>query len=61
MPRTSRGYDANKKVNGHKRFIVTDTLGVLLIMCVMAASVQDRDGAKTTLLGLHLFTPVRFV
>jgi len=27
----------------------------------MAASVQDRDGAKTTLLGLYLFTPVRFV
>jgi hypothetical protein len=49
-PRKSRGYDAGKKVNGRKRFIVTDTLGLLLIVCVMAASVQDRDGAKTTLL-----------
>ena len=27
----------------------------------MAASGQDRDGAKTALLGLHLFTPVWFV
>jgi transposase len=59
--RDSRGYDANKKINGRKRFIVTDTLGLLLVTCVMAASVQDRDGAKTTLLSLYLLTPVRFV
>ncbi len=52
--RDSRGYDANKKINGRKRFIVTDTLGLLLVVCVMAASVQDRDGAKTTLLSLYL-------
>ncbi|GAB1820041.1 hypothetical protein HerbRD11066_32050 [Herbidospora sp. RD11066] len=57
----SRGYDANKKINGRKRFIVTDTLGLLLVVCVMAASVQDRNGAKTTLLSLYLLTPVRFV
>jgi hypothetical protein len=61
VPRASRGYDAGKKVNGRKRFIVTGTLGRLLIVCVMAASVQDRDGAKTTLLGLYLLTPVRFL
>ncbi|WP_310738066.1 IS5 family transposase [Microbispora sp. H10949] len=59
--RDSRGYDANKKINGRKRFIVTDTLGLLLVVCVMAASVQDRDGAKTTLLSMYLVTPVRFV
>lgn len=50
--------DAGKKVNGRKRFIVTDTLGLLLVVCVMAASVQDR---RTTLLSLYLCTPVRFV
>ncbi|MDI1461094.1 transposase [Catellatospora sp. KI3] len=61
MPRQTRGYDANKKVNGRKRFIVTDTLGLFLVVCVMAASVQDCDGAKTTLLSVYLFTPVRFV
>lgn len=54
----SRGYDANKKIDGRKRFIVTDTLGLLLVVCVMAASVQDRAGAKTTLLSLYLLTPV---
>ena len=46
--RDSRGYDAGKKINGRKRFIVTDTLGLLVVVCVMAASWQDRDGAKTT-------------
>jgi hypothetical protein len=33
-----------------KRFIVTDTLGLLMVVVVLAASVQDRDGAKTTLI-----------
>ncbi|WP_306370104.1 IS5 family transposase [Nocardiopsis sp. CC223A] len=42
----TRGYDAGKKVNGRKRFIVTDTLGLLLVVCVMAASVQDHDRRK---------------
>ncbi len=59
--RDSRGYDAGKKVNGRKRFIVTDTLGLPLVVCVMAASVQDRDGAKTTLLSMYLVTTVRYV
>ena len=40
---------------------MTGTLGLLLVVAVMAASVQDRDGAKTTLLGMHLTGPVRFV
>jgi transposase len=43
----SRGYDAGKNVNGRKRFIVTDTLGLLVGVTVLAASWQDRDGAKT--------------
>jgi transposase len=30
--RDSRGYDAGKKINGRKRFIVTDTLGLLLVV-----------------------------
>jgi hypothetical protein len=45
--RDSRGYDAGKKINGRKRFIVTDTLGLLIVVVVLAASVQDRDGART--------------
>ena len=54
VDRTTRGYDPAKKINGRKRFIVTDPLGLLLVVCVMAASVQDRDGAKTTLVSLYL-------
>jgi transposase len=45
--RGSCGYDAGKKIN-RKRFIVTGTLGVLIVVVVLAASVQDRDGAKTS-------------
>jgi transposase len=60
--RDTRGYDAGKKVAGRKRFIVTDTLGLLITVTVCAASVQDRDGAKGTLLGLYLASPnCRFV
>jgi len=57
----TRGYDAGKKINGRKRFIVTDTLGILLTTVVCSASVQDRDGAKSILLDLYLRTRVRFV
>lgn len=59
--RDSRGYDAAKRINGRKRFIVTDTLGLLIVVVVLAASVQDRDGAKTTLLSMYAAVPARFV
>ncbi len=41
----TRGYDAGKKINGRKRHIVVDTMGLLLVVVVTAASMQDRDGA----------------
>jgi putative transposase len=44
-----RGYDAGKQVKGRKRHILVDTLGLLIAVVVTAASVQDRDGAKTLL------------
>lgn len=53
----SRGYDAGKKVNGRKRHIVTDTLGLLLVVTVTAASVQDRDGGRGLLKRLHRHLP----
>ncbi|MGN6173058.1 MAG: IS5 family transposase [Streptosporangiaceae bacterium] len=59
--RDSRGYDAGKKINGRKRFIVADTLGLLIVVVVLAAGVQDRDGAKITLLSASLTSPIRFV
>ena len=43
------GYDAGKKVNGRKRQILVDTLGLLLVVRVTAASTHGRDGAKLLL------------
>lgn len=44
-----RGYDAGKKINGRKRHILVDTLGLLLTVVVTVGSVQDRDGARLLL------------
>ncbi len=44
-----RGYDAGKKVKGRKRHILVDTLGLLLMVVVHAANIQDRDGGKLVL------------
>lgn len=49
VAKDSRGFDAGKKINGRKRHIAVDTLGLLLCVVVTAASVQDRDGAKPLL------------
>ena len=35
-----------KKINGIKRHIMVDTLGLLLIVVVHSAAIQDRDDAK---------------
>lgn len=47
------GYDANKKIKGRKRFTLVDTLGLLIAVQVVAANVQERDGAKQLLSQLH--------
>ena len=44
-----RGYDAGKKINGRKRHILVDTIGLLLMVMVLPANIQDRDGAKQLL------------
>lgn len=41
-----KGYDAGKKINGRKRHILVDTMGLILMVVVHTASIQDRDGAK---------------
>jgi putative transposase len=43
------GFDGAKKVNGRKRHIVTDTLGLLLAVVVHEASLSDRASAETVL------------
>ena len=52
VARASRGYDAGKKINGRKRHIAVDTIGLLLTVLITAASVQDRDAAKPLLWNL---------
>jgi putative transposase len=44
-----RGKDAHKKVNGRKRHLVVDTLGLVVAAVVHSAGIQDRDGAKLVL------------
>jgi putative transposase len=41
------GIDANKKINGVKRHILVDTMGLLLAVFVTAASVTDAKAAHT--------------
>ena len=43
------GLMQEKKINGIKRHIVVDTLGLLLMVVVHSAAIQDRDGAKLVL------------
>jgi len=57
-----RGYDAGKKVTGRKRHILTDTLGLMLLIIVHAADIQDRDGAPSLLKAVrHRFPWLRHV
>jgi transposase len=50
---SSRGYDAGKRINGRKRHIAVDTMGLLLVVMVSAANLQDRPAARQLLPLLH--------
>ena len=52
-----RGFDAGKKINGRKRHIVTDTIGLMVGVVVHAADVQDRDGAPAVLASIRQSCP----
>lgn len=43
------GYDAGKKIKGRKRHLLVDTMGLVLMVVVHVASIQDRDGARLLL------------
>ena len=45
----ARGIDVHKQTPGRKRHIVVDTLGLLLLVVVHSASVQDRTGGLLVL------------
>jgi transposase len=55
VAKTSRGYDAGKKVNGRKRHIAVDTIGLLLVVAVSAASVQDRQAGPALIWAVRAF------
>jgi putative transposase len=42
-----RGFDKAKVVTGRKRHILVDVLGLILVVLVHKASIQERDGAKS--------------
>ena len=44
-----RGYDGGKKITGRKRHIAVDTLGLLLVVVVHAADLQDYEGGHFVL------------
>jgi len=52
-----RGFDAAKKVNGRKRHVITDTIGLLLGAEVHPADRQDRDGAPLVIAAIHDLFP----
>ncbi|MFE2917372.1 transposase [Kitasatospora indigofera] len=45
----SRGFDGGKLVNGRKRHVVVDTLGLLLAVMVTAANIGDRAATQVLL------------
>lgn len=56
-----RGYDGNKKIKGRKRHILTDTLGNLLEVVLLAANRSDLDGARALLVKIEPFTAKRLL
>jgi len=46
VPESSQGIDAAKKVKGRKRHVAIDLLGLLLVVLVTVASMQDTVGGR---------------
>ncbi|MGC9986361.1 MAG: IS5 family transposase [Polyangia bacterium] len=62
QPSAAHGYDAGKKINGRKRHLLVDVLGLVLVAVVHPADIQDRDGAKLVLaLTRHTFLRLRLI
>ncbi|MFE3526549.1 transposase [Streptomyces sp. NPDC059161] len=53
VPAATRGFHGGKKINGRRRHIITDTLGLLLMVLVTAGNVTDRQTARVLLPQLH--------
>ncbi|WP_327130183.1 IS5 family transposase [Streptomyces sp. NBC_01343] len=53
VPAASRGYDGGKQVNGRKRHVITDCLGLILVVAVTAANIGGREAALPLLARLR--------
>jgi transposase len=49
VPAATSGFDAHKKVNGRKRHLIVDTLGLHVHVVITPADVADRDAARQVL------------
>jgi transposase len=57
-----RGFDMGKKTTGRKRHLVVDTMGLILVVMVTSASVNDRPGGRRILHRLaEAFTTIALV
>lgn len=56
---THRGFDKGKMTTGRKRFILTDTEGLLLAVWICAASVSEKQGAMQLLRSIRMNPKVR--
>ena len=52
-----RGFDGGKKINGRKRHILVDTLGLVLTAVVHSAGIQDRAAVPLLLDGIAQHFP----
>ncbi|WP_409471408.1 IS5 family transposase [Streptomyces sp. HC307] len=57
VPAATQGTDAGKKIVGRKRSIITDTLGLLLLVTVTAAGISDNEAGKQLLTRLAATHP----
>lgn len=55
--RGTRGFDGGKLVKGRKRHLLVDTVGMVLMVVVHAADIQDRDGARLVFEKIRLRFP----
>ncbi|MBF6066379.1 IS5 family transposase [Nocardia terpenica] len=55
--KSTRGYDAGKKINGRKRHLAVDSKGLPVLIRVTPASTTDRDGARELLWRLRIMHP----
>jgi transposase len=53
VAKASRGWDNGKKVGGRKRHIAVDCLGLILVVLVTAANIQDRDAGHRLIAALR--------